>query len=400
MQSELPPTAGLTLKLSDLFLNKNYHLDTQIARLLNIPIPTMTCSGTVAFILSLEVLNELQPHKKQVIVPAWTCPLVVLAIEKIGLTPIICDLAPNSLALNLEQLKKSINHHTLAITVTHYAGLVNPFDDIKNLAKLFDCYIIEDAAQALGAFSGQQSVGLHGDIGFFSLAFGKGLTSAEGGLVFSKRPEIQQRLQKKAHQLPQLMSWELKRCIELFGYFLFYHPLFLPLFYGHPLRKALNKQDEISAVGDDFSLDDIPIHSLGIWRSQVAAKAAERLPTYWQQLQQQARQRIDQLEQLSYLKVFTEKTNTRSNFPFILLLVDDSIRCQKILDELWKSGLGITKLFVRAITDYPNLAHLNATTPNAVQFASRSFTISNSLWVTDDKFEIILNILKKYDQIK
>lgn len=397
MSYELPPTAGLSPQFSDLFANSHHQLDTQISQLLGIPLPAMTCSGTVAFILSLEVLRELQPHKHQVIVPAWTCPLVVLAIEKIGLTPVICDLAPNSLCMDLDQLKLNINHKTLAITITHYAGLVYSFHNIEVLAKDYNCYLIEDAAQALGAFNGNQSVGLQGDIGFFSLAFGKGLTSAEGGLVLSKHPDIHQKLILKAQQLPQLLSWEIKRCFELIGYHLFYRPSCLSFFYGHPLRKALNEHDEIRAVGDDFSLDDIPVHRLGTWRSHVAAKAALRLPQYWQQLHQQATQRIARLNQLSYLKVFSEIENTRSNFPFILVLVNHAELCQNILNELWQSGLGITKLFVRAITDYPHLAHLNATTPNAKQFAARSFTISNSVWVSDDKFEIILNILKKYE---
>ena len=67
----------------------------------------------------------------------------------------------------------------------------------------------------MGAFNGEKSVGLQGDIGFFSLAFGKGLTSAEGGLVFSKHPEIHRRLHQKAKELPKLKTWEIQRCLEL-----------------------------------------------------------------------------------------------------------------------------------------------------------------------------------------
>ncbi|OTG86335.1 hypothetical protein B9T31_07495 [Acinetobacter sp. ANC 4558] len=397
MRSELPPTAGLALNFKDFFAHKNHVLELQIAEILNIPKPAKTCSGTVAFILSLQVLNDLQPTKKQVIVPAWTCPLVVLAIEKIGFTPIICDLAPDSLLFDEQKLQQAINQHTLAIVVTHYAGLVNSFQNIQLLAQQYNCYIIEDAAQAMGALDQQISVGLRGDIGFFSLAFGKGLTSAEGGLVFSKHADIHQKLHQKAHELPFLKNWEIKRSFELIGYGLFYHPQFLPIFYGHHLRQALKQCDEISAVGDDFDLSDIPIHQLGKWRSQVAAKAALRLPKHWMQLNQQAQRRIKQLQQLSYLKVFNENFNTTGTFPFILLLVDHENRCQRILNDLWQSGLGITKLFVRSIPNYPNLNHLNIGTPNAQLFAARSFSISNTLWMTDEHFEIILNILKKHD---
>lgn len=397
MQHEIPPTAGLAPQFKDLLPSSHRGLSEKIAQLLDIPTPALTCSGTVALILSLQVLQQQRPHKNQVIIPAWTCPLVVLAVEKIGLVPILCDLSAQSLSMDKQQLAALVNQQTLAILVTHYAGLVDPFEHIQRLAQAFDCYIIEDAAQALGAKYKDQSVGLQGDIGFFSLAFGKGLTSAEGGLVFSRHPELQQQLQRKAQQLPQLFFWELRRCFELLGYYFFYRPQCLALFYGYPLRKALNQHDEISAVGDDFSLADIPIHRLGKWRSQVAAHAAQRLAHEWQQLRQQAHQRIRQLGQLSYLKVFAEAPNTQSNFPFLLILVESADLCQKILNDLWQSGLGITKLFVRAICDYPYLAHIHAITPNAVKFAACSFTISNSLWLDDEKFSMILQTLKKYD---
>ncbi|WOE31850.1 MULTISPECIES: DegT/DnrJ/EryC1/StrS family aminotransferase [unclassified Acinetobacter] len=397
MYYEIPPTAGLAPQFQDLYDSPDLALNQKIAQLLNIPIPALTCSGTVALILSLEVLQQRCPHRNQVIIPAWTCPLVVLAVEKIGLVPVLCDLSLADYVMDEMQLVSLVNNNTLAIIVTHYAGLVYPFEQIQTLAKNVGCYIIEDAAQALGAQDKGQSVGLRGDIGFFSLAFGKGLTSAEGGLVFSRHSALHQELHDKAQQLPQLFLWELKRCFELIGYYLFYHPLSLTLLYGYPRRKSLDRHDEIAAVGDDFGPADIPIHQLGRWRSQVAANAAERLPDYWQKLRQQAHQRIAQLRQLSYLKVFCEAPHTQSNFPFLLIIVYNSHLCKKILNELWRSHLGVTKLFVHAIADYPHLAHIKAVTPNAVQFAASSFTISNSLWLDDEKFSMILNVLKKYD---
>lgn len=397
MQTEIPPTAGLALIWQDFIHHKNLRLSDEIAKLLQIPTPAETCSGTVAFILSLEVLYELKPNKNQIIVPAWTCPLVILAIEKIGLIPKICDLNINALTLDPLSLQQLINDSTLAIVITHYGGLVNSFQNCEILAREYDCFLIEDSAQAMGAFNKNQSVGLRGDIGFFSLAFGKGLTSAEGGLAFSKHPEIHLRIHQKASQLPTINKWEIQRCIELWGYYFFYRPQFLSYFYGQQLRKNLQKNDEISAVGDNFSLDDIPIHSLGKWRSKVAAKASIRLTDYWNFLREQAETRIKQLQLISYLYVFEAQENTHATFPFLIILVDHPMRCQKILDDLWQSGLGITKLFVRAIPEYPNLTHLNYKTPNAQDFASRCFTITNTHWLSNEIFQHILQTLKKHE---
>ncbi|MFP3408951.1 DegT/DnrJ/EryC1/StrS family aminotransferase, partial [Pseudomonas sp. SIMBA_065] len=83
--------------------------------------------------------------------------------------------------------------------------------------------VIEDAAQAMGALDDGQSVGLKGDVGFFSMALGKGLTTAEGGVLFSRDPVLHQALHRQSRQdLPFSLRWELQRSAELWGYALLY----------------------------------------------------------------------------------------------------------------------------------------------------------------------------------
>lgn len=396
MKKEIPPTNGLTINFRDLFPSaRQTDLSTYLSHLLNIPQPSLTCSGTVALILALQTLEKRQPQRKQVIIPAWTCPLVALAIEKIGLTPVLCDIETNSLNFEIQQLQQLTNANTLAIVVTHFAGLVYDFSLVQEIARHYQTFIIEDAAQSMGATTHYQSVGLIGDIAFFSLAFGKGLTSAEGGVLFSRDLEINQQLYESSLTLPLLKQWELKRCLELMAYSLLYRPETLTWLYGKPLRKALENHDEITAVGDNFDLDSIPIHQLGKWRSQVAAHASTRLPLHWQQARQRAKKRILQLRLLPNLHIFDEQINTQATFPFLICFVENERLCQKILDELWCSGLGITKLFVRSISHYPALSHIHADTPNATRFAAQSFTISNSAWLEDDDFQIIFKVLEK-----
>ncbi|WP_151806397.1 DegT/DnrJ/EryC1/StrS family aminotransferase [Acinetobacter bereziniae] len=395
MKKEIPPTNGLTVELSDLFsFNSSMDLATQLSQLLNIPKPALTCSGTVALIIALQTLQKKQPNRQQVIIPAWTCPLVALAIEKIGLIPILCDVEQANLNLDLCQLQRLTNTNTLAIVVTHFAGLVYNFSLVQEIAQHYQTFIIEDAAQSMGATVSQQSVGLIGDIAFFSMAFGKGLSSAEGGVLFSRHADLHQDLIDNAKKLPVLRYWEIKRCFELIGYSFLYQPTALTWLYGNPLRKALNNHDEIAAVGDDFDLNSIPVHQLGKWRSQVAMRASKRLPVHWQQARTRAKKRIAQLQLLPNLHVFDESENTLATFPFLICYVENKVFTQKILDQVWKEGLGITQLFVRSISHYPALSHIQADTPNAIQFAAQSFTISNSFWLDDLHFQKIFKVLE------
>lgn len=396
MKKEIPPTNGLTVELSDLLsFHSTMDLATRLSQLLNIPKPALTCSGTVALIVALQTLQKRQPNRQEVIIPAWTCPLVALAIEKIGLIPILCDLEQASLNLDLCHLQQLTNTNTLAIVVTHFAGLVCDFSLVQEIARHYQTFIIEDAAQSMGATVSQQSVGLIGDIAFFSMAFGKGLSSAEGGVLFSRHIDLHQDLINNVKKLPVLRSWEIRRSLELIGYSFFYRPTALTFLYGNPLRKALNNHDEIAAVGDDFDLNSIPVHQLGKWRSQVAMRASKRLPEHWQHARTRAKKRIAQLKLLPNLHVFDEFTNTRATFPFLICHVDNQVLTEKILGELWQEGLGITRLFVRSISHYPALSHIQADTPNAIQFAAQSFTISNSVWLDDQHFQSIFKVLER-----
>ena len=396
MNRELPPTNGLSIQFSDLFIRSNaVDLATRLSHLLNIPKPALTCSGTVAFIVALQTLKARQPQRHQVIIPAWTCPLVALAIEKIGLIPVICDLEENRLNFDIYHLQQLTNDQTLAIVVTHFAGLVSDFSLVQEIARHYQTSIIEDAAQSMGASIQQQSVGLIGDIAFFSLAFGKGLTSGEGGVLFSKHAELHKKLHENVQQLPILRKWEIQRCIELFGYSLLYRPATLAWIYGNPLRKALKNHDEILAVGDDFDLNSIPIHQLGMWRNRVASNASTRLNQHWENARLRAQSRIAHLKLLPHLHIFETPIETQATYPFFICLVDHADLCKKIMDQLWTMGVGVTKLFVRSISQYPVLAHIQAQTPHATDFAQRSFTISNSEFVTDVDFQIIFNVLQK-----
>ena len=85
--------------------------------------------------------------------------------------------------------------------------------------------MIEDAAQALGARLGAASVGLQGDIGFYSLAVGKGLSIYEGGVLTARDAPLRRALQETSRRLiPDSRMMEARRITELIGYALLYRP--------------------------------------------------------------------------------------------------------------------------------------------------------------------------------
>jgi dTDP-4-amino-4,6-dideoxygalactose transaminase len=390
MSRELPPTAGLPLQLSDLWPGRAPFAD-QVAAWLGIEQLQLECSGTAAMMVALKAMHGLRPQRDEVIVPAWTCPLVALAIHRAGLKLRLCDLAPNHFDMDVAQLCALGNAKTLAIVPTHLAGRVADVNAALDVAHRVGAYVLEDAAQALGAKQNGLSVGLLGDAGFFSLAVGKGLTLFEGGLLLTRDPVLRAAF-AASHQAnihaDTKMDWQ--RALELTGYALAYRPSLLAWAYGRPLRKALAANDPVAAVGDDFG-PDIPMHTVSDWRQSVGARALPRLPAFLDATRIQALRRVERLRRIPGITVFDDAQGQQGVWPFLLLTLPDQARRDAALKTLWTAGLGVSRLFIHALPDYGYLRDIvaDAELPNARAFAARSLTITNSPWLDDATFEAI-----------
>ncbi|NUE67679.1 DegT/DnrJ/EryC1/StrS family aminotransferase [Snodgrassella sp. ESL0253] len=386
---ENPPTAGLPLKWRD-WLPTQQSLSDSVSAQLNLSPLQVTCSGTAALIIALTTLAQQHPQRKTVIVPAYTCPLVALAIHHCGLQIQLCDLRPDSIDLDIAQLTTLLNEHVLAVIPTHLGGRVTDVDTVKQLVQPHQISVIEDAAQALGA-----EVGKYGDVVLFSLAAGKGLTMYEGGLLTAADTQLRRSLQTTADRLlPLQLKWEALRTLELLGYTALYNPTGLHFAYGHGRRKALRRQQWVAAVGDDFDFA-IPLHRVSRWRQNVAANALQRLPAFLHTLQQQAQQRIQQLQSITGVQVIIDQ-HGQGVWPFLMVLLPTGQHRDAVLNQLWASPLGVTRLFIHTLAQYDYLRPIVPTmaTPNAEDFAARMLTITNSPWLTDAQFARIGEVIQ------
>ena len=388
---ELPPTAGLPIQASD-FLASGGDLRAILAEQLGTPPLQLTCSGTHALLIALRVLRQRAPRRDTVIVPAYTCPLVAIAVHSLGLRVQLCDSRPGHFDFDPAQLAQLADARTLAILPTHLGGRIADVDLACEVARAAGAWVIEDAAQALGARVGNTSVGLRGDIGFFSLAAGKGLSLHEGGLLVSRDDDLRAALAEHADaQVRYSLRWELLRSVQLLGLAACYRPSLLSLVYGNALRSALQRGDVEDAVGDVFPLQ-IPQHRVSRWRQNVGANAAQRLPAFLQAGRLRALQLRVHLAQLPGVEVVDGLPGTGGTWPMLMLLLPSQRARDAALDALWTRGLGVSRMFVHALPDYAYLQGVvpTAAVPNARDFAARMLTLGNSAWQTpQDTAEIL-----------
>ncbi|KAA3598607.1 DegT/DnrJ/EryC1/StrS family aminotransferase [Stenotrophomonas maltophilia] len=391
---ELPPTAGLPMQASD-FLPGGGDLREILARQLGTPPLQLTCSGTHALLIALRTLRKRAPKRDTVILPAYTCPLVPIAVHSLGLRVQLCDTRRGHFDFDPAQLSRLADARTLAILPTHLGGRIADVERACDIARRAGAWVIEDAAQALGARIGNSSVGLRGDIGFFSLAAGKGLSLHEGGLLVSRDDELRAALaEHAAEQVRSSLRWELLRSVQLLGLAACYRPSLLSLVYGNPLRNALQRGDLEEAVGDIFPLD-IPQHRVSHWRQNIGANAARRLPAFLQAGRLRALQLRVQLAQLPAVEVVDGLAGTGGTWPMLMLLMPSQRARDAALDALWPRGLGASRMFIHALPDYAYLRGVvpQDDMPNARDFAARMLTVGNSAWQTPEETAEILRAL-------
>lgn len=392
---EAPPTAGLPLVASDLF-GRDTDLGSATAAFLGVPEAQVECSGTAALIVTLTALRRVS-LRDTVVVPAYTCPLVALAIAQCGLNMRICDLDKGSLDMDAAHLRSLCDDRTLAVMPTHLGGRVADVATALSCARAVGAWTIEDAAQALGARVGSVSVGLQGDVGFFSLAVGKGLSIFEGGVLIARDPCMRAVLREVSLSLvPRNWRWELRRSIELLAYAALYRPAALRLAYGMPLRRALARRDWVAAAGDDFA-ETIPLHVPGAWRRAVGVRALRRLPAFLAESRGRALHRRSRLAGVPGLQVLGD-TRGVGVWPIVMVLLPDGAARNTALQALWGSGYGVSLPFVHVLPDYDYLAHIVPAAapgelPHARDLATRILGVSNSPWLADADFESVLDVL-------
>lgn len=144
-------------------------------------------SGTDALLLALAAL-DIGPGD-EVILPPFTFFATVGSIVRIGATPVFADIDPKTFNIDPAQVAAKITPRTKAIMPVHLYGQTAEMEPLWDLAKKHNLFIIEDAAQAIGAEYRGQRTGTLGDISCFSFYPSKNLgTYGDAGLNTTSSP--------------------------------------------------------------------------------------------------------------------------------------------------------------------------------------------------------------------
>jgi len=150
---------------------------------------THSCTGALEM---AALLCEVGPGD-EVIMPSYAFVSTVNAFVLRGARPCFVDIRRDTLNLDERLLESAINERTKVIVPMHYAGVGCEMDTVMALAKQYGLYVVEDAAQALGAKYRDRYLGTFGELGCYSFHETKNLISGEGGALAVNIPEFEER---------------------------------------------------------------------------------------------------------------------------------------------------------------------------------------------------------------
>ena len=391
----LPP-AGQKLSLKALInCMANLSADTRVRaidavkRYLNNDHVLYLSSGRAALWLYLKTISALKPERKQVIIPAYTCPSLVSSVLRAGLIPVLCDNNLEDFGFLLEELENKIGVDTLAVVAVHLYGMPAKIEKIQTLCLNNEIILVEDAAQAFGnTFSEnpEMKLGLNGDAGFFSFGRGKPVSILHGGILALKSRDIYEKAVNLYERMNGCTTFrEVNYCVSLSLYSFFYNPRF----YWIPRMIT-----SLNLGGTVFE----PDFEICRGNNMAIALACEMIDS----IEMDKKVRGENSKWYSDNLTGYQSTGIRlvPGYPYLRhpLLIGDADLRNRILENLMEKGTGATGSYPAPLNELPSLKGVLADDReyhNAQKIAASIVTLPVHSMVTAKDRESIKKIIEQ-----
>ncbi len=175
-------------------------LEKAIADYSNTGFAVGVSSGTDALLISL-LAADVGPGDAVITTP-YSFFASAGCVSRVGAKPVFVDIdretyniSPDQAAKTIENLPAEDRERLKAVIPVHLYGQCADMDGILEIAKTHDLFVIEDAAQAIGAEYKGKRAGSMGDIGSFSFFPSKNLGAfGDGGIVTTSSEEWVEKL--------------------------------------------------------------------------------------------------------------------------------------------------------------------------------------------------------------
>ena len=167
---------------------KHKQFEADLKKYLHTENVCLYCNGHLA----LENIIAAMELTGEVITTPFTFASTTHAIVRNGLTPVFCDINPDTYTIDVDKIESLITDKTSAIVPVHVYGNICDVEAIQAIADKHNLKVIYDAAHAFGVEYNDENVANFGDASMFSFHATKVFHSIEGGMVSFKNPNLYQ----------------------------------------------------------------------------------------------------------------------------------------------------------------------------------------------------------------
>ena len=158
----------------------------RVAEILGVKHCIAMCNATIA----LEILIRAAGLTGEVIVPSFTFIATAHALQWQKITPVFCDIDPQTYTLDPYQIERMVTHRITGIIGVHLCGRPCNVEALTKIAKQHNLKILFDAAHAFGCSYKGRMIGSFGDAEVFSFHATKFFNTFEGGAVVTNDDEL------------------------------------------------------------------------------------------------------------------------------------------------------------------------------------------------------------------
>jgi dTDP-4-amino-4,6-dideoxygalactose transaminase len=304
-------------------------------------------SGRAAMSIALAAMAAAsRTSRTNVVVPAYTCYSVPAAVRRAGLRPVFCDVDPATLSLDMDHLRGIDFGNVLAVVSANLYGIPNDNVSIAALARERGAFMLDDAAQALGAGLAGHPVGGFGDAGLYSFDRGKNITTVQGGAIVTSDPCLGAEIERVRRDLPPPRYRDtLKLACQLPAYSLFLRPV----------AYVFVRRLPFLALGTTAYEEQFPVAGYSRLLSGVALRLCQRLGqingTRVSNAEALCRELRD-APRVRLIQLVGGAQPVYTRFPLRVLNQDDRAQLLQLLD---RDGIGASASFPMALIDLPQM---------------------------------------------
>jgi dTDP-4-amino-4,6-dideoxygalactose transaminase len=339
----------------------------------------ITGNGTSAIYLALKAIGLEKGSK--IAVPNIACPDPVYALIWAGYKPVFIDVNIDDYNMNIDKLDIELknDNNIKAIIVIHLFGNACDIINIKKLAEKYNCFLIEDCAQALGNEIEEGKLGSFGDVSIFSFGNGKIIEVGHGGAINTNDKELLKKVKSEYKKLPKYNESEINRLSKL------HRKIYYKLYYLGIKYPKLNILNLIFV----YFFKNYYLYKLDDTKTK---KILKKIDTFESNRKERIKIVDYYLNKLDGLVIFPKLNNKENILSRLTVIIDDSESIsKKIRDNGIPSNIMYPMLVDRFVLFFDKLNYGN------------SYKLKGSflnLWtnnVNKNQIDKTINILQEYN---